>query len=84
LAEPDLIAEVFASWSRALTGARRDNKLKIFTEMARDAAGWAAAERQQAIDDMWAVAEEAGLVRLFGVSAVHAALVNAFTDGDLK
>src|SRR5262249_24942483 len=84
LPEPDPIADIFASWFRALTAARPENKLKIFIEMAGDAAAWAAAERQQAIDDMWTVAEAVGLVRLLGVPTVQAALHDAFVDGDLQ
>jgi hypothetical protein len=52
LVEPDPAALIFASWSRALCGARPENKLKIFTEMAKDAAVHADAVGQQVIDDL--------------------------------
>ena len=77
----DPAVEIFASWSRALTGARVENKLVIFGEMARDAASYVAAQRQQAVDDLWHIADDIGLVTEIGTSLVQLALCNAF-DGD--
>jgi hypothetical protein len=49
--------------------------------MARDAASWADAQRQQAIDDIWEVATELGLVTKFGVVAVQDAIASGFAGG---
>ena len=53
----------------------------IFGEMARDAASYVAAQRQQAVDDLWHIADDTGLVTERGTSLVQLALCNAF-DGD--
>jgi hypothetical protein len=79
--ESDPVAEVFASWSRALTGARPEHKLRIFFEMARDAAAYVAGERQVVIDGMQLVAKESDLVALVGGTNVQAALALAFDRG---
>jgi hypothetical protein len=79
----DPVAAVFASWTRALIGARPENKLTIFHEMARDAAVYVDAERQAAIDGMQMIAEEVGLIALVGTTTVHAALAAAFDGGAL-
>jgi hypothetical protein len=79
--ESDRLTAVFASWSRALTGARPENRLRIFQEMARDAAALAAAERQGAIDAMQLVAKESGVAALVGDTYVQAALALAFDGG---
>jgi hypothetical protein len=68
---------VFASWSRALTGARPENKLRIFAAMAEGAVTYLDVHRQQVVDDLWLVAEEAGLVDLLGAVAVQDALTLA-------
>ena len=78
---PDAIVEIFASWSRALTGARPEHQLRIFFEMARDAAAYVDGERQVAIDAMQLVAYESGLVALVGDTYVQAALALAFDQG---
>jgi hypothetical protein len=74
----DPVAFVFTSWSRALVGAKPENKLRIFGAMAEDAVTYLDVHRQQVIDDLWLVAEEAGLVDLLGVLAVQDALTVAF------
>jgi hypothetical protein len=77
----DAAVFVFASWARALTGAKPENKLKIFAEMACDARLYADAHRQQVIDDLWLVAEEIGLRALVGDTYVQTALATAFDRG---
>ena len=79
--EIDPAIEVFASWSRVIAGAPIENKLLLFGMMARDAATWADAIRQQAIDDMWWTAGEMGLVKLVGATNVQAAIAAAFDKG---
>ena len=74
----DPAVDIFASWSRALTGSRVENKLVIFGEMARDAASYVAAQRQQAVDDLWYVAEDIGLIAVTGTAAVQNTLAIAF------
>ena len=71
----------FASWSRALEGAKPENKLKIFTEMACDARLYADAYRQQTVDGLWRVADENGLRALVGDTYIQAALSLAFDWG---
>jgi hypothetical protein len=79
--EIDPAVEGFASWSRVIAGAPIENKPALFGMMARDAAAWADAIRQQAIADMRLVASEMGLVDLIGVVAVQDTLMVAFDWG---
>jgi hypothetical protein len=67
-----------ASLCRVIAGAPVQNKLVVFGMMARDAAGGAAAYRLQVIDDLWEVANDLGLVTLFGVTSVQDVLAAAF------
>jgi hypothetical protein len=67
-----------ASLCRVIAGAPVQNKLVVFGMMARDAAGGAAAYRQQAIDELWEVATSLGLVDLFGITGVQDVLAAAF------
>jgi hypothetical protein len=75
---PDPIAGVFASWSRVIAGAPIENKPTLLFMMARDAATWADAHRQQAIDDVWYVANELGLIDKFGTFHCQHILAAAF------
>jgi hypothetical protein len=69
----------FASWARVIGRAPIENKRLLLSWMARDvAAAWASACRQQAIDDMWEVADELGLVAIFGTTDVQAAIAAGF------
>lgn len=77
----DPAAFVFASWSRALTGAKPENKLRIFAAMAEDAVSYVDIHRQQVIDDLCLVADETGLVDLVGATNVQAAIAVAFDRG---
>jgi hypothetical protein len=72
---------VFASWSRALVGAKPENKLRIFGAMAEDAVTHLHARRQRVVDDLWLVALEIGLVKLVGATNVQAAIAVAFDRG---
>ena len=69
---------MYASLCRVIAGAPVQNKLVVFGMMARDAAGGAAAYRQQAIDELWEVATSLGLVDLFGITSVQDMLAAAF------
>ena len=51
--EIDPAIEVFASWSRVITGAPIENRPALFRLMAKDAAAWAGA-----IDDVFEVAAD--------------------------
>jgi hypothetical protein len=81
LPAPDPVAEVFASWSRVIAGATIENKPTLLFMMARDAATWADAQRQQAIDEVWAVAAGLGLIKLLGAVAVQDAIASGFAGG---
>jgi hypothetical protein len=72
---------VFASWVRVIESAPIKNRPALLRMMARDAASWADAQRQQAIDDIWEVATELGLVTKFGVVAVQDAIASGFAGG---
>ena len=76
--EIDPAVFVFASWVRVIEFAPIENKPVLFGMMARDAATWADAHRQQAVDDIWGVAAELGLVDLLGAASVQEILANAF------
>jgi hypothetical protein len=81
LPAPDPVAEFFASWVRVIEFAPIENKPVLFWMMAADAAAWADAIRQQAIDDMWWTAGEMGLVDLIGAASVRVAIAVAFDRG---
>jgi hypothetical protein len=74
-------AEVFASWRRVIEGAPVENKPKLLAMMAADAALWADAHRQQAVDDVRAVATELGFVTKFGEVTVQDAIATGFAGG---
>jgi len=80
-AEPDDWAFIFASWSRVIVCAPVENRLTLLGMMASDAAAYADALRQQAIDDMCAVADDLGLVRLIGATQVQGIVAVAFAGG---
>ena len=71
---------MFASLCRVIESAPVQNKLLVFGMMARTAAADAAAYRLQVIDDLWEVANDLGLVTLFGVTSVQDALTAAFAE----
>jgi hypothetical protein len=74
----DPTAEVFASWTRVIGGAPIENKPTLLFMMASDAATWADAIRQQAVDDMWFVAGELGLIDKLGTVHCQDILAAAF------
>jgi hypothetical protein len=74
----ELEVRMFASLLRALELAPAENKLKIFHFMCRTAADEIAIRRQQAIDDLWAIAQDTGLVATFGNAMVQDALSGGF------
>ena len=83
---PDIEADraqvaIYASLCRVIEGAPVQNKLVVFGMMARAAAADVSAVRQQAIDDLWFVADNLGLVALVGVTSVQEALATAFAGG---
>ena len=74
----DPAAFVLASWARVIEFAPIENKLTLLFMMARDAATWADAHRQLAIDDVWYVAGELGLIDKFGTVHCQNILAAAF------
>jgi hypothetical protein len=71
----------YASLCRVIESATGQNKLAVFGMMAREAMWSVAAHRQQAIDELWEVADSLGLIDLFGTASVHAALCAPFDEG---
>jgi len=74
----DLNVLVYASLSRVLEQAPTDDKLGVFGLMAQAAADEVAAFQQQQIDDLWAVADDTGLVVTFDTTSVQSALDAVF------
>ena len=79
----ELDARVCAAINRALQHARIEKKLAVFTLMARTAADNIAARRQQYLEDLWAIAEEHGLVSCLGATAIASAIEAEFNGGTL-
>jgi hypothetical protein len=77
----ELDARVYASLTRVLQRARIEKKRPVFTLMARTAADNVAARRQQYIEDLWAIAEEHGLVGRLGATSVASAIDAGFNGG---
>jgi hypothetical protein len=77
----ELDARVCASLRRALQHARIEKKLAVFTLMARTASVNIAARRQQYLEDLWAIAEEHGLVSCLGATSVASAIDAGFNGG---
>jgi hypothetical protein len=77
----ELDARVCESLRRALQHVRIEKKLAVFTLMARTAADNVAARRQQYIEDLWAIAEEHGLVGRLGATSVASAIDAGFNGG---
>jgi hypothetical protein len=71
----------YASLCRVIEGVPAQNRLPLFGVMAKTAAADTSAFRQQAIDDLWVVAEDLGLVALVGVTSVQDVLAAAFAEG---
>jgi hypothetical protein len=81
IAEPtleDVNAATHASLCRCIENAPVENKLKLFHLMSRTAADELKQRKLQFIDDLWFVAEELGLVRTFGITALQESLSDAF------
>jgi hypothetical protein len=71
----------YASLCRVIAGAPVENKLRVFSFMARMAAGDTAAYRQQMIDGLLEVAaDDLSLVSLFGVTSVQDVITAAFAE----
>jgi hypothetical protein len=79
----ELDARVCASLRRALQHARIEKKLAVFILMARTAANNIAARRLQYLEDLWAIAEEHGLVSCLGATAIASAIEAEFNGGTL-
>ena len=79
----ELDARICASLTRALQHARIEKKFAVFTLMARTAADNIAARRQQYLEDLWAIAEEHGLVSCLGATSVASAIEAGFNGGTL-
>jgi hypothetical protein len=72
---------LYASLCRAIAGAPIENKLRVFGLMAKTGAAYTGEFRQRVIDDLWEVANDLGLVSLFGVTSVQNVLASAFAEG---
>jgi hypothetical protein len=80
-ADERLQVVMYASLCRVIAGAPVENKLRVFSLMARMAAGDTAAYRQQMMDGLWEVAaDDLGLVSLFGVTSVQDVIAAAFAE----
>jgi hypothetical protein len=77
----ELETRAYASLFRALERAPIENRLPIFRLAARFAAEQLDARRRQAVDDLWTIADETGLARLLGASAVQGAIAAALDGG---
>jgi hypothetical protein len=76
--EDELECRVFASLFRVLELAPIEKRLQIFSLIMRFAADQIAARRQRDIDDLWAIADDIGLIELHGVTYVQNAFVTGF------
>jgi hypothetical protein len=74
----DADAAIYASFGRVLQSAPIENKMVVYGLVAKSAASDAAAIRQDAIDGLWMLAADTGLVALIGTATVQGALSNAF------
>ena len=74
LAEDELETQTYTSLFRVLERAPMEKKLRVFRLAAKFASEQIAVRRQQAIEDLWAIAEELGLIELHGVLMVQDAL----------
>ena len=74
----DPTVEVFASWVRVLENAPIENRPKLLAMMARDARDWADSRRQQAMQDLYYVAEQIGCVTLLGATHVKGIISDVF------
>jgi hypothetical protein len=74
----DLDVCMHASLSRVMATAPIERKLAVFRLMAVVARMSIAERRQQAVDDLWTIAEESGLVDLLGANWVQRALASGF------
>jgi hypothetical protein len=80
--DDDKVWEItFASWTRVIQRAPIENKPKLLFMMSRDARAWSDAHRQRAVDDMWQVADELGLVRLLSTAHVQNLIAAGFDGG---
>jgi hypothetical protein len=76
----DQVEMAFASWVRILEHAPIQNRPSILAMMARDAREWADSKRQQAMQDLYYVAVQVGLVKLLGATHVKATILETFGD----
>jgi hypothetical protein len=74
----DQVEMAFASWVRIIEGAPIQNRSSLLAMMARDAREWADIKRQQAMQDLYAVAEQVGLVTLLGRTHVTTTILEVF------
>jgi hypothetical protein len=72
---------MFASLTRVLEQAPTQNRLMVFRMMVRTAVSSLATHRLEAIDDLWGIARDTGLIDLVGVTAVQAAMASEFDRG---
>jgi hypothetical protein len=77
-ARVDPAVEVFASWVRVIENAPIENRPKLLAMMARDARDWADSQHQQAMQDLYYIAEQIGCVTLLGAMHVKGVIVDAF------
>ena len=77
-ARVDPAVEVFASWVRVIGNAPIENRPILLALMARDARDWADSQRQQAMHDLYYVAEQIGCVALLGATHVKGIIIDAF------
>ena len=74
----ELQVRVYASLVRVIERAPVENKLAVFSLMAREAGREVAAFRQRQVDDLWMIADATGLLSIFGSTMVQDALAVGF------
>ena len=74
----DPVELAFASWVRVIEGAPIQNRSSLLAMMARDARDWADSQRRQAMNDLYFVAQQIGLVKLLGATHVKTVILDVF------
>jgi hypothetical protein len=81
LCDDEFEVRMYSSLFRILEQAPIEKKLHVFRLVANFASEQIEARRQQVADDLWAIADNAGLIRLLGKTDVGAALATEFGGG---
>jgi AAA domain len=80
---PNVIPIIIASAHRTMLGAKSENRLRVFELQAKELFGCVrknTADRSEVVDALQAMAEESGLIDLYGQDHVQAMMVAAAED----